>query len=164
MVSHVVLGHLVVPDLVLLSLLIHCCGEFVEIVVGIHVCPKRLTVSRISASTISLFIAVVPVWNTRSEEHISKCILESFFVVALAEESCLVVVINKCSKDISILKSTLLLIDLILKNIERVTISEDCSEGVLEREVKEGVHMVLIVSNEANIAVEALTNLEDTWS
>jgi len=94
----------VVPDLMSLSGLVDGSGHLVDVGVGVHGLPERLSVLWVIATGISLLGSVVVEGDTSSGEGEGQSGFETLLVVELIKESGVVVVIDEETKSINVLE------------------------------------------------------------
>ena len=93
-----------------LSSLVDGSGHLVDVRVGVHSLPERLSVLRVIATGIGLLGSVVVEGDTSTGEGESQSGLESLLVVELVKESGVVVVIDKETKSVNVLKVRALIV------------------------------------------------------
>jgi len=152
-----------IPNGLVLSSTVDGSGHLVDVRVGVHVLPQRLSVSWIVATTVLLLTTIVVEWNTLGGECESKCTLEHSDIMVRVEESSVVVVVNENTESIHVLKVALLFVKSILDVVHRLA-----TEDVLDREVHWVVEKsgqgILVWSNVVWITVEVLAHLEHARS
>jgi hypothetical protein len=98
-----------VPDLMSFSSSVDLGGHLIDIGVGVHVLPERLSVLWIVSSRVVLFRTIVIEWDASSGQSEGKSRFETGVIVELVLESSVIVVIDEDTKGINIFEFTIFL-------------------------------------------------------
>ena len=162
-VIDVSLDLLILPDFTGFTLGMDLCDHLVQVRLGVHILPERLTVLRICSSSVVLFSAIVGEWNTSGGQREGHSLLETNFVIPMVvQESRVVVVVDEDTQGINILEMLLFLVVPVLDVVHRLAASENVADRVIHWIVEKCGQMVLVRSYIGWVAVEALTHLEDS--
>jgi len=161
-VGDVFLSEIAVIRFGTLSEPVNFSGHLVNISVGVHVLPERLSVLWVVTTSVGLLRAIIIEWNTSGGESKNKRVFEHLLVVVLVQESGIVVVIDEDTKSAWVSEFLVYLINSVSDTLHGLFGSKHVLNCVVHGVVEKTGDEVLIWRDVVRITVETFTHLENT--
>jgi len=144
-----------------LSSIVNSSGHLVNVRVGVHVLPERLSVLWVVTTSVGLLRAIVIEWNTSGGESKNKRVFEHLLVVVLVQESGIVVVIDEDTKSGWVSELLVDLADSVSDSLHGLLGTENILNCVIHWVVEKTGDKVLIWADVVRISIETFTHLEN---